>query len=561
MNVSNKNEKGIEFNGCFFGLKEVIQKNILLVNTMFIIKKNKNLNSFVNYKPSICYFTKKNKRKKIDLKKIFELHTEFEEINKSYFFYHNCIEIPIYEKSHYFNYVIEVNESQKKIYDKQGYIFIHSKDEFSALCFSCNGSHDKKIELDHIENTLGGFDNVWSKLLKQKKNKTYLVCLGDFIYMDDLWVRYPLLEKLKNVAIVSKEMKKKILEHFIERYFDFLKIENVQKVNQSMISINLYDDHDTSINGFGTVNEFFKKSSLYRSIEAISHLCYSLFQLKEDPKEFKLYTDLEDLHEEETFYLENNKVFELSKPSFSKIFEYDNLTVISLDTRTFRSRDKILEEGLLQKIELYLKQKNYKHFDKKNNILLLVSLPLGYYNANLIDCFVPFLNEKNGIKTDVLDQWWSNDHVYEAKRILNILHKVALHSNSDVYVISGDTHIPIYCETKIKYKIQSMYSRNVFHITTSPLCNKPQDGFINRVVSYLSNKFDIDELEDILFDFRKWINIKNKKKHWFMEMNNFLSLHFQISEEKRNITLHCYTKDKDFQWKPDFQKNSTCTIQ
>lgn len=303
--------------------------------------------------------------------------------------------------------------------------------------FSCNGfSTLKAMQRVEVPNAM------WRRLLDQHlgrgepddpKGYHILIGGGDQVYCDSIWYDKNRLQKLyegsrkkKLDAQAGQDFPASLLDKYVDVYASRWGRARNKDVADTLARIPTFftwDDHDI-FDGWGSYDDKLQACPLFQTFYTAARICFEALQLGGVKSPL----------------LVNAPSHYLQKLTFEA--ESGRLDLIALDLRSGRTQDQVMSDAqwsdLKSVLDTYRAEADP---DQKKHVLLLSSIPLVYMRFNFVEKLLGWWPGAQEIEDDLRDQWESDAHRTERKRLLLNLLPLAKAPRSRVTILSGDVHV------------------------------------------------------------------------------------------------------------------------
>lgn len=373
-------------------------------------------------------------------------------------------------------------------------------DNLEMAFASCNGT-DKKSATNLAESEY----QLWEQL--DHERPTLLIMGGDQIYSDQIWSKVidPFRKKHSIEWSIINETLKNELVQLVDQFYENIYISSwgipsVSKVLATIPSIMSWDDHDI-FDGYGSYEDKYQNSDIFKIIYACARKYYILFQLR-------------------TLY---NTTICGQKNELTQVLQLFNSLFLLPDTRTNRSKQEVTLYAVEDiNAKLLLDKKLKVQFENIEHLVFVLPIPIGHKESftflqmlsNFINTFYLRFNNLNFIEDDIVDQWDHYDRIVARKNFMNYMYFLATHfpKLKQGIIFSGDLHQGGISNLYYQQNESTLLTFN--QIVSSPISNTPTSGFLSKVLELLTvATFRVD---DKIIDIKK---ISDKK--WYLHHKNF----------------------------------------
>ncbi len=366
----------------------------------------------------------------------------YEEHLQQYYFYR--FEFTITEENKNFNYHLIYKDA---IIENKNWTFTTISANPTFAYSSCVGPELKE---PYTHNNYLLFEDIIST------QKDFLILGGDQVYADGVYEnvldkKYILNgKKIKFEQLTKADQLNKLELYYEHLYINSWSIPAIQNCLATIPNIMNWDDHDI-VDGYGSLRIDYQNKDTTKLLFKVAKKYYTLLQQRS---------------------LLNNSIH-ICLNETVQVLEIKNKLFILLDTRTNRTKHRIIKYGLNYIID-HLKLNNYKNI---RNMYWCIPSPLVHKDilgANHIKIIkldrllTRLLNWRLEILDDSIDQWGHNNHKQEKLAVLKTISNVSTINNNikSTTILSGDIH-------QGGYTIISSKTLAINQLVASPISNNP----------------------------------------------------------------------------------------
>lgn len=386
--------------------------------------------------------------------------------------------------------VLQTNEEQPIDYSISGRTFryiVPERDNILRLSYaSCFGFHSSK-DAKKIKEKNAMWEVLWN--MHQEKSFHLMLMGGDQVYADPMWdVVDPLKEwsgkpeKQRVKAPFTKRMQQLVEQFYFDLYCQRWSDPVPASVMGQIPAVMMWDDHDI-FDGWGSYPPEQQQCEVFKGIYKVAREHFRIFQLQaKDDTDF-------------------GKSTLFGQTSYTHAYRIGNIAILTLDLRSERTQKTVMSPETWGQVYDWM---NAEFVEKANtnspaqspckHLLVMSSLPVVYFNLNMIEVAFRLLPGQQELEDDLKDQWLSQTHQGERLRLIHRLLKFSKESGCRVTILSGDVHI-----AALGY-IQSQRDSAVFdeanvinQLISSAIVNIPPPS----IILYMMEKILGDKIEEI----------------------------------------------------------------
>jgi hypothetical protein len=326
---------------------------------------------------------------------------------------------------------------------------------------ACNGSEnaDAWAELD-VRN------ERWLHLASEHGRDPFHLLLqgGDQLYADPLWKEVPALRRWKKLpwwrrcrTRFPRETAEAVADHYFRYYLRLWGQPQVAPVLASIASLMMWDDHDI-FDGWGSWSAKWQECATFQGIWAAARESFALFQLAARPDDLPHgFSDRGGGH-------------------FGFACRIGGIGILMPDLRSERTRERVLGEAGWCDFMAALESMADCH-----EVLLVSSMPLVTPRLAVLERFFDLMPGHQTWQDDLVDQWPSNAHWDEWRRLLQALTRFSARTGARITSLSGEIHLGALG------LIESGATR-IFQLTSSGIAHPPPPAWVVRGLEWASSR-------------------------------------------------------------------------
>ncbi len=411
---------------------------------------------------------------------------------------------------------------------------------------SCNGD-SKRYALDFNAKDL----KMWSELYKEHSqddiNYSFhcLLLSGDQIYADSLWNKVPFFNKYKLNGLFSSyetrdfnftpsrqaELEAQLKEFYETLYIDSWNHPIISKTLSSIPTIMMWDDHDI-FDGWGSHHHDLQDCGIFQCIFKIARHFFEQFQIRTSENKSLICSN-------------SNKGSKFSDNLFSLHCCFRNYEIISLDTRSERTNNRIISKSHYKKIKSYISRNLFKSQFNSNSsqktIIFQIPVPIAHLNykerAESLLSKLFRSNFKHSLNDDGLDHWDHSNHTKEQQFLIDFIFNVGNTYNPKyIHIVSGDVH-SAGAGRIVKKGKNNNYVVNQF--VSSAIVHLPAGKLLQRILNFAST--NTSTLSGYRISLNKFgfkenfpLTIYSRNYGYFYKAQNLgLKAYLQLEENKK----------------------------
>jgi hypothetical protein len=325
---------------------------------------------------------------------------------------------------------------------------------------------DDKITVAHVEPKAGG------------RHYHALLLGGDQVYADSIWHDIAWLKALNEKR--KKEFKTYKLSAAekadIEVFYTSLYIGrwatpaeprgHCAHLFASIPIMAMWDDHDI-VDGWGSYTDEENLADASITIFRAAYRTFALFQ------QHGLNSIPADTGFKQGYLAIGRDPQPVEPPPLSYTYKIDQTAILAIDTRTKRTRKRILDEEGWQEITDWLEtaQKD----TSIRNLIVMLSIPAMHASYDSVaDLSGRIPNAKaNELQDDMFDHWATREQKGERSRLIKKLFDFAKHNKGRVTIVSGDVHVAAAAVIRDKRGTGRYAGDEIYQLTSSGIVHPP----------------------------------------------------------------------------------------
>lgn len=284
---------------------------------------------------------------------------------------------------------------------------------------SCNGEvHDQIGEDERNER--------WQNLAAAHATNPFhlLIQGGDQLYADQVWQDVPALAAWQQLdrdaqrqAAWTPEMAEGAADFYFGHYCQLWSQPDLAPLLASIPSLMMWDDHDI-FDGWGSDAPEQQQCPVFQGMWSVAREFFALFQLGTVSKALPdMFGDPDGQH-------------------FGHAITLGDVGIIMTDLRSERTLDRVMGNLGWAWLEQTLQQ-----MASCQQVLLISSVPVVHLDWSLPERLLTYMQWFRYYHDDIRDQWRSDGHLDEWRRLVTTLLDFAAHIRTQVAILSGEIHL------------------------------------------------------------------------------------------------------------------------
>ncbi len=318
---------------------------------------------------------------------------------------------------------------------------------------SCNGQEHADTSRPREER-----QGMWRRLSEEQEREPFSLLLhgGDQLYADEMVQSHPELQAWfdaghddKAAYEFTSDAASAAARYLLELYVSLYCQEEFKHLARQVPSVMIWDDHDI-MDGWGSHPAAMLDSPIGQGLFALCRRLFMVFQLGREPDTG-------------------------SASSLTYSVVYDDLAIIAPDLRSERRPEQVMGDHGWNLLDAALHDARHAR-----HLVLISSVPLLGPRLSWVERAVPFIPRAADYSDDLRDQWQSQAHREQWRRMLRVIEKSANRYRQQVSVVSGEIHLA----TRAEMPMQP--AGTLHQLVASGIAHPPPPQGFARVLGWLA---------------------------------------------------------------------------